>query len=86
MGRKKHPHGKAGTWIEVKVIKGRPYWYERTRVYLSAGKSRITSKYLRPSPERTPRRHTGRPLRLENRSFPILRVGLWRSGSLDRQI
>ena len=34
MGRKKHPRGRAGTWIEVKVIKGRSYWYERTRVYL----------------------------------------------------
>jgi hypothetical protein len=54
MGRKKHPCGKAGTWIEVKVIKGRPYWYERTRVYLGAGKSRIKSKYLGPGPERTP--------------------------------
>ena len=54
MGRKKHPQGKAGTWIEVKVIKGRPYWYERTRVYLGAGQSRIKSKYLGPGPERTP--------------------------------
>jgi hypothetical protein len=54
MGRQKHPRGKAGTWIEVKVIKGRPYWYERTRVYLDAGKSRIKSKYLGPGPERTP--------------------------------
>jgi hypothetical protein len=54
MGRQKHPGGKAGTWIEVKVIKGRPYWYERTRVYLGAGKSRIRSKYLGPGPERTP--------------------------------
>jgi len=54
MGRQKHPRGKAGTWIEVKVIKGRPYWYERTRVYLGAGKSRINSKYLGPGPERTP--------------------------------
>jgi hypothetical protein len=54
MGRKKHSQGKAGTWIEVKVIKGRPYWYERTRVYLGAGKSRIKSKYLGPGPERTP--------------------------------
>jgi len=54
MGRQKHPGGKAGTWIEVKVIKGRPYWYERTRVYLGAGKSRIKSKYLGPGPERTP--------------------------------
>jgi hypothetical protein len=54
MGRKKHPHGKAGTLIEVKVIKGRPYWYERTRVYLDAGKSCIKSKYLGPGPERTP--------------------------------
>ena len=48
------PCGKAGTWIEVKLIKGRPYWYERTRVYLGAGKSRIKSKYLGPGPERTP--------------------------------
>lgn len=54
MGRKKHPRGKAGTWIEVKVIKGRTYWYERTRVYLDAGKSRIKSKYLGPGPQRTP--------------------------------
>jgi hypothetical protein len=54
MGRKKHPDGRAGTWIEVKVIKGRPYWYERTRVYLGAGKSCIRSKYLGPGPERTP--------------------------------
>ena len=54
MGRKQHPPGKAGTWIEVKVIKGRPYWYERTRVYLGAGKSRIDSKYLGPGPKRTP--------------------------------
>jgi hypothetical protein len=54
MGRQKYPGGKAGTWIEVKVIKGRPYWYERTRVYLGAGKSRIKSKYLGPGPERTP--------------------------------
>jgi len=54
MGRKKHPRGKAGTWIEVKVIKGRSYWYERTRVYLDAGQSRIKSKYLGPGPQRTP--------------------------------
>lgn len=54
MGRKQHPRGKAGTWIEVKVIKGRSYWYERTRVYLDAGKSRIKSKYLGPGPKRTP--------------------------------
>jgi hypothetical protein len=54
MGRKKHPCGKAGTWIEVKVIKGRTYWYERTRVYLGAGKSRVTSKYLGPGRQRTP--------------------------------
>src|SRR5713101_8389434 len=54
MGRKKHPQGKAGTWIDVKVIKGRPYWYERTRVYLGAGQSRIKSKYLGPGPKRTP--------------------------------
>lgn len=54
MGRKQHPCGKAGTWIEVKVIKGRTYWYERTRVYLGAGKSRINSKYLGPGPKRTP--------------------------------
>ena len=54
MGRKKHPCGKAGTWIEVKVIKGRPYWYERTRVYLGADQSRIKSKYLGPGPKRTP--------------------------------
>ncbi|MBV8138100.1 MAG: hypothetical protein JO121_21090 [Deltaproteobacteria bacterium] len=55
MGRTKHPCGRAGTWIEVKVIKGRTYWYERTRVYLGAGKSRINSKYLGPGPKRTPK-------------------------------
>ena len=38
----------------MKVIKGRPYWYERTRVYLGAGKSCIKSKYLGSGPERTP--------------------------------
>ena len=54
MGRKKHPGGTAGTWIEVKVIKGRSYWYERTRVYLDAGQSCIKSKYLGPGPRRTP--------------------------------
>jgi hypothetical protein len=54
MGRKQHPPGRAGTWIEVKVIKGRTYWYERTRVYLGAGQSRIDSKYLGPGPKRTP--------------------------------
>lgn len=53
MGRKQHPSGRAGTWIEVKVIKGRTYWYERTRVYLGAGQSRIDSKYLGPGPKRT---------------------------------
>ncbi len=56
MGKKKHPAGRAGTWIEVKVIKGRTYWYERTRVYLGAGQSRIDSKYLGPGPKRTPER------------------------------
>lgn len=54
MARNKHPAGRAGTWIEVKVIKGRTYWYERTRVYLGAGQSRIDSKYLGPGPKRTP--------------------------------
>ncbi len=45
MGRHKHRPGRAGTWIEIKVIKGQRYVYERTRVY-EDGRSRITSKYL----------------------------------------
>lgn len=49
MGRHKHADGKAGTWIEVKVIKGRTYVYERTRIY-EAGRVRIASRYLGPGP------------------------------------
>ena len=73
MGRKQHPPGKAGTWIDVKVIKGRPYWYERTRVYLGAGQSRIKSKYLGPAEANTGER-SGRITRMgeSRRSEPTL--------------
>ena len=71
MGRQQHPPGKAGTWIDVKVIKGRSYWYERTRVYLDAGKSRIKSKYLGPGPKR--HRRAQRP-NCTNQPKPMIRT------------
>ena len=47
MGRHKHRPGRAGTWIEVKVIRGHRYVYERTRVYEDGGgRVTIKSKYL----------------------------------------
>jgi hypothetical protein len=45
MGRR-HKPGLAGTWIEVKAIKGNRYVYERTRVYNSDGSFSVKSKYI----------------------------------------
>ena len=71
MGRKQHPGGKAGTWIEVKVIKGRPYWYERTRV--TWARASHASGANTSGPGRSEHRRAQRPNRTNGRK-PTVRT------------